>query len=51
MPRSQTTFDTEQHNISLQVPITDHDPNEEEIDGYDEAICPCDMVRFRMEVK
>ena len=29
----------------MQVPITDEDPNEEEDDGLDEAICPCDMVR------
>ena len=27
-----------------QVPVTDDDPNEEEDDGMDEAICPCDMV-------
>ena len=31
--------------LLAQVPVTDHDPNEEETDMMDEAIVPCDMVR------
>jgi hypothetical protein len=30
--------------VIAQVPVTDHDPDEEETDMMDEAIVPCDMV-------